>query len=171
MPYAPGSVSGESRNLCKCLRFYRQAYRYRSGMRMSIQMTLGAGFEKYTQTTRGEKFRAEMDSVVPWAELCPRTGPKYPKAGDDRRPKELKKMLRVYVLQLSVNLSAPEALPAGTLSSRGPRYQGGHRHDCGCRPNQRAILQQEQSPASRCGDALGQKGQPAERETGRVEPA
>ena len=28
------------------------------------------GFEKYAKTTRRAQFRAEMDRVVPWAELC-----------------------------------------------------------------------------------------------------
>jgi hypothetical protein len=35
------------------------------------QMTLAAsGFEKYAKTTRRTQFLAEMERVVPWAELC-----------------------------------------------------------------------------------------------------
>lgn len=35
------------------------------------QMTLAvAGFERYGKTTRRATFLAEMDKVVPWAELC-----------------------------------------------------------------------------------------------------
>ncbi|HET9269738.1 MAG TPA: IS5/IS1182 family transposase, partial [Vicinamibacterales bacterium] len=35
------------------------------------QMTLsGCGFEKYAKTTRRAQFLAEMERVVPWAELC-----------------------------------------------------------------------------------------------------
>jgi len=35
---------------------------------MGKQMTLGTGFEKYSKTTRREKFLTEMDSIVPWGE-------------------------------------------------------------------------------------------------------
>ena len=35
------------------------------------QTTLAeGGFEKFAKTTRREAFLAEMDRVVPWAELC-----------------------------------------------------------------------------------------------------
>jgi len=37
---------------------------------MSKQMTLGTGFERYSKTTRREKFLAEMDRIVPWGDLC-----------------------------------------------------------------------------------------------------
>ena len=63
---------------------------------MSKQLTLGTGFEKYAKTTRREKFLDEMDCIVPWTELCALVAPKYPKAGDGRRPKELEMMLRIY---------------------------------------------------------------------------
>ena len=35
------------------------------------QITLAsqAGFERYGKTTRREKFLAEMDAVIPWAQL------------------------------------------------------------------------------------------------------
>jgi IS5 family transposase len=74
---------------------------------MSKQMTLGTGFEKYSKTTRREKFLTEMDGIVPWSELCARIAPVYPKAGDGRPPKELELMLRVYFLQQWFNLSDP----------------------------------------------------------------
>ena len=32
---------------------------------MSKQMTLGTGFEKYSKTTRRERFLTEMDRIVP----------------------------------------------------------------------------------------------------------
>ena len=72
---------------------------------MSKQMTLGTGFEKYSKTTRREKFLTEMDRIVPWGELCALIWPVYPKAGDGRPPKELEMMLRVYFLQQWFNLS------------------------------------------------------------------
>ena len=74
---------------------------------MSKQMTLGTGFEKYTKSTRRERFLAEMDRIVPWGELCALIAPKYPKAGDGRPPKDLEMMLRVYFLQQWFNLSDP----------------------------------------------------------------
>jgi IS5 family transposase len=74
---------------------------------MSKQMTLGTGFEKYSKTTRREKFLTEMDRIVPWGGLCALIAPVYPKAGDGRPPKELEMMLRVYFLQQWFNLSDP----------------------------------------------------------------
>ena len=74
---------------------------------MSKQMTLGTGFEKYSKTTRREKFLTEMDRIVPWGELCALIWPVYPKAGDGLPPKELEMMLRVYFLQQWFNLSDP----------------------------------------------------------------
>jgi len=74
---------------------------------MSKQMTLGTGFERYSKTTRREKFLAEMDRIVPRGDLCTLIAPVYPKAGDGRPPKELEMMLRVYFLQQWFNLSDP----------------------------------------------------------------
>jgi IS5 family transposase len=72
------------------------------------QLTLaGAGFEKYTKTTRRARFLAEMDRVVPWRELCARVEPVYPKAGNGRPPVGLERMLRMYFLQHWFNLSDP----------------------------------------------------------------
>ena len=71
------------------------------------QIGMGTGFEKQTKTTRRELFLAEMDRIVPWAELCARIAPYYPKAGDGRPPKDLELMLRIYFLQQWFNLSDP----------------------------------------------------------------
>jgi IS5 family transposase len=72
------------------------------------QMTLaGTGFEKYSKTTRRAQFLAEMDRVVPWAELCALIDPVYPKAGNGRAPIDLELMLRVYFLQHWFNLADP----------------------------------------------------------------
>jgi hypothetical protein len=51
---------------------------------MSKQMTLGTSFEKYSKTTRREKFLTEMGRIVPWGDLCALIAPVYPKAGDGR---------------------------------------------------------------------------------------
>ena len=72
------------------------------------QQTL-AGFEKYAKTTRRAQFLAEMDRVVPWAELVALIEPHYPKgsAGGGRPPIPLERMLRIYFLQQWFNLSDP----------------------------------------------------------------
>ena len=74
------------------------------------QLTLGStGFEKYSKTTRRAQFLAEMERVVPWAELCALIEPVYPKAGPDggRPTVPLERMLRIYFLQQWFNLSDP----------------------------------------------------------------
>ncbi len=74
------------------------------------QMNLGGGsFEKYGKTTRRAQFLAEMDRVVPWAELCAVVEPYYPKGSPTggRPPLSLELMLRVYFLQQWFNLSDP----------------------------------------------------------------
>ena len=78
-------------------------------MKSRSQLTLvGAGFEKYTKTTRRAQFLAEMDRVVPWRELCARIEPVYPKPGNGRPPIGVERMLRMYFLQHWFNLSDPE---------------------------------------------------------------
>ncbi|MEK9134132.1 MAG: IS5 family transposase [Pseudomonadota bacterium] len=67
------------------------------------------GFERYGKRTRREVFLAEMNDVVPWADLCALIEPVYPKAGDGRPPLGLERMLRIYFLQQWFNLSDPAA--------------------------------------------------------------
>ena len=74
------------------------------------QRTFAAtGFERYGKTTRRAAFLAEMNGVVPWAELCALVAPVYPKAGGGRPPVGLERMLRIYFLQHWFNLSDPAA--------------------------------------------------------------
>jgi transposase, IS5 family len=61
------------------------------------------------KVTRRERFLAEMDAVIPWAELLALIEPHYPKAGNGRQPLGLEKMLRTYFLQQWFNLSDPQA--------------------------------------------------------------
>ena len=61
------------------------------------------------KVTRRERFLAEMDAVIPWAELLALIEPHYPKAGRGRQPLGLEKMLRIYFLQQWFNLSDPQA--------------------------------------------------------------
>ncbi len=65
------------------------------------------GFEWYTRKTRRAMFLEEMEQVVPWAKLCARIEPHYPKPGNGRRPVGLARMLRIYFLQQWFNLAAP----------------------------------------------------------------
>lgn len=76
---------------------------------MSKQLTLGAGFEKYAKRTRRGQFLSEMDSIIPWSELCELIAPVYPVAGNGRPPRDLEMMLRIYFLQQWFNLSDPAA--------------------------------------------------------------
>jgi len=72
------------------------------------QMTFSAtGFERYGKPTRRAAFLAEMDRVVPWAELCALIEPYYPKPGNGRPPVGVERMLRIYFLQQWFNLSDP----------------------------------------------------------------
>jgi transposase, IS5 family len=74
------------------------------------QLTLASGeFERYGKPTRRERFLAEMDTVVPWAELVALIEPYYPKAtsAGGRPPVGLERMLRIYFLQLWFDLSDP----------------------------------------------------------------
>jgi len=61
------------------------------------------------KVTRRERFLAEMDAVIPWADLLPVVEPHYPKAGNGRQPLGLEKMLRIYFVQQWFNLSDPQA--------------------------------------------------------------
>lgn len=72
------------------------------------QQTLG-GFERYGKTTRRAQFLAQMDRIVPWAELQAVVEPFYPKVSEagGRPPIALERMLRIYFLQLWFNLSDP----------------------------------------------------------------
>jgi IS5 family transposase len=74
------------------------------------QMTFApSGFEAYRKPTRREKFLAEMDRVVPWAELVALVKPAYAKGtiGPGRPPIPLERMLRIHFLQHWFDLSDP----------------------------------------------------------------
>lgn len=72
------------------------------------QMSLASGgFDKYGKVTRRAAFLAQMDQVVPWAELCELIEPYYPKGEAGRPPVPLQRMLRLHFLQHWFNLSDP----------------------------------------------------------------
>jgi IS5 family transposase len=60
------------------------------------------------KVTRRERFLAEMDAVIPWADLLRVIEPHYPKAGNGRQPLGMEKMLRIYFVQQWFNLSDPQ---------------------------------------------------------------
>jgi IS5 family transposase len=62
-------------------------------------------FEGKKRTTRRELFLAEMEQVMPWAELLGVIEPYYPKGKRGRPPVGLKRMLRVYLVQQWYSLS------------------------------------------------------------------
>lgn len=80
---------------------------------MPKQLTLASeadsAFATHHKTTRRDVFLAEMDKVVPWAELCAVIEPFYPKPGakGGRRPVGLERMLRIHFLQQWYALSDP----------------------------------------------------------------
>lgn len=74
---------------------------------MKQQSLARGGFDRYGKTTRRAAFLAEMDRVVPWAELCGLIEPHYPKGGRGRPPVGLERMLRLHFLQHWFNLSDP----------------------------------------------------------------
>jgi IS5 family transposase len=76
----------------------------------------GAGFERYRKRTRREAFLAQMQTLVPWAELGALIEPHYPKAGNGRPPIGLQRMLRIHLLQHWFNL-ADEAMEEALYDS------------------------------------------------------
>ena len=66
-------------------------------------------FERFRRSTRREKFLAEMNLVVPWAELVALIEPFYPKPTSvgGRPAVALERMLRIHCLQLWFDLSDP----------------------------------------------------------------
>ena len=87
------------------------------------QRTLAtADFEVFRKPTRRERFLAEMNTVVPWAELVAVIEPYYPKAtrAGGRPPVGLERMLRIHCLQLWFDLSDP-AVEEALYDSRAMR--------------------------------------------------
>lgn len=97
---------------------------------MRKQLTLAtqadARFEAHRKATRRDVFLAEMDQVVPWAELCAVIEPFYPKAREQggRRPVGLERMLRIHFLQQWYALSDPAVEEALYDSAAMRRFVG-----------------------------------------------
>lgn len=77
-------------------------------------------YARKKKTTRRDKFLAEMNQVVPWAELVELVRPHYPDGKRGRPPVGIEKMLRVYFLQQWYGL-ADEALEDTIYDSQAMR--------------------------------------------------
>jgi IS5 family transposase len=87
------------------------------------QTTLAANdFEQFRKPTRRDRFLAEMNTVVPWADLVAVIEPYYPKATNvgGRPPVGLERMLRIHCLQLWFDLADP-AVEEALYDSRAMR--------------------------------------------------
>lgn len=74
------------------------------------QTSLTDGFEKFRKKTRKEQFLDDMETIIPWKELCGAIEPYYPNPqGAGRRPIGIDRMLRIYFLQHWFNMSDPAA--------------------------------------------------------------
>ncbi len=74
------------------------------------QMTFTSiGFQAHHKQTRRERFLSEMETVVPWRELCSLIEPHYPSGQRGRPPIGIERMLRIYFLQQWFNMSDPQA--------------------------------------------------------------
>jgi transposase, IS5 family len=92
---------------------------------MSKQRTFaGLAWKDKGKITRRERFLAEMDAVIPWAQLVDLIEPHYPKPGRGRQPLGIEKMLRIYFLQHWFNLSDPQAEDAIYDSESMRRFAG-----------------------------------------------
>lgn len=92
---------------------------------MSEQHTFaGLAWSTKKKVTRRERFLAEMNAVIPWAELSALIAPHYPTAGRGRPPMALATMLRVYFLQQWFDLSDPAAEDALYDSEAMRRFVG-----------------------------------------------
>lgn len=80
-----------------------------------------ASFEKFRKPTRRDEFLAQMQQVMPWAELVALIEPRYPSGeGAGRPPVGLERMLRIHFLQHWFNLSDP-AVEEALYDSRAMR--------------------------------------------------
>jgi hypothetical protein len=73
------------------------------------QSSASAAWSRKGKVTRRERFLAEMEAVFPWARRVALVEPHYPNTGKGRPPHILERMLRIYFLQQSFNLSDPQA--------------------------------------------------------------
>ncbi|MDQ6777204.1 MAG: IS5 family transposase [Actinomycetota bacterium] len=92
---------------------------------MSDQQTFaGLAWATKKKQTRREQFLAEMNAVLPWAELVALITPHYPSGKGGRRAMPVETMLRIYCLQHWYDLSDPGAEDALYDSESMRRFVG-----------------------------------------------
>jgi IS5 family transposase len=92
---------------------------------MGEQQTFaGLAWNGKKKQTRREQFLAEMNAVIPWAELRALIAPHYPTGAGGRRAMPLDTMLRIYFLQHWYDLSDPAAEDALYDSESMRRFVG-----------------------------------------------
>jgi len=92
---------------------------------MGSQRTFaGLAWSDKRKVTRRERFLAEMNAVIPWADLVALIAPHYPKPQRGRPPMPLETMLRIYFLQQWFDLSDPAAEDALYDSESMRRFVG-----------------------------------------------
>lgn len=92
---------------------------------MGSQRTFaGLAWSDKKKVTRRERFLAEMNAVIPWADLVALIAPHYPKRTGGRPPMPLETMLRIYFLQQWFDLSDPAAEDALYDSESMRRFVG-----------------------------------------------
>lgn len=92
---------------------------------MGEQQTFaGLAWSGKKKQTRRELFLAEMNAVIPWAELRALIAPHYPTGTGGRRAMPLERMLRLYFLQHWYDLSDPAAEDALYDSEAMRRFVG-----------------------------------------------
>ncbi len=84
----------------------------------------GLAWSGKKKQTRRERFLAEMDAVIPWAEFGAVIAPHYPTGVGGRRAMPLERMLRIYFLQHWYDLSDPAAEDALYDSEAMRRFVG-----------------------------------------------
>ena len=65
------------------------------------------GYQNKRRKTRREAFLERMDTLIPWERLEEPIRPHYPQAVGVRRPCDLPVTVRVHIVQVCSNLSAP----------------------------------------------------------------
>ena len=116
---------------------------------MGEQQTFaGLAWSGKKRQTRRERFLAEMNAVIPWAELQALIAPHYPTGAGGRRAMPLERMLRVYFLQHWYDLSDPAAEDALYDSEAMRRFVGVDLGDHAVRPCPpflaRCVVQQDE---------------------------
>ena len=106
------------------MRYCRPEQTIREASMGSQRTFAGLAWSDKRKVTRRERFLAEMNAVIPWADLVALIAPHYPKPQRGRPPMPLETMLRIYFLQQWFDLSDPAAEDALYDSESMRRFVG-----------------------------------------------